>query len=252
MKYSAFLLTLLLTTSCATLPTIEEQKLVTARQSFDLEYEFAITSHYDSAVVQQSETMATMSTYQPDARTYVRKMLGSAFESYPPSLSWLSTNTIYNFDQYPSELEEVFAQRIRNALNVTPVFIPRSQVSDRLGTGLTSSAMLHAKAIAAEKGYDAVAVIYFTPVFVAQNNVLDISNPLARFTLYYRTHLAVRAVDEDQLMYSSISDHRCDDGVMGGELDSDIKDRDKLLACVKQIQSAIVGKFLDFANDAVR
>ena len=239
---------IMLTTGCVSLPSIEAQKAATARQNFGEDYEFSITSHYEDAVVTKSSSEAILASYQPDARQFIIERLAKALESYPRGLGWLSGRAVYNRGDFPSDIEEDIANVIATSLQLKPVYIPRSLVTERIG--ITDSAMTHAKAIAAENNYNAVSVIYFKPILTKTNASFGESNPLTAYTLSYETHFAVRSVPNDELMYSNITTHYCADATMGGTREGPIDDYEKMAACEREITSAIAGRFIHFAQEA--
>ena len=238
---------MLVITGCVALPDLEQQKAVATRQQFGANYEFSITSFFEDAVVTGSPAEEMMAAYQPDARRYIRELITRPLESYPEGLEWLLMEKTCNLQDKPSEIEEVLAGAIASSLSVKPSFISRAAITERLR--ITDSAMIHAKAIAAQTNRDAVAVLYFKPILTRTNATIGEHNPLTSYTLSYDTQFSVRSVPGDELMYNSISKHTCADSRVGGTRRDPLDDYRNLADCERQMVGEIAEKFLTFIRE---
>jgi hypothetical protein len=255
---------------CVSLPSETEQSKVLSRQNFDENYKFAITSHYQGAVISYKKSsispidgwdyLSKLSLEQAARGSDWIVLLRQGTQGEKESAEQASRNVsvfIASPDyitEQPVAIEKTIARSLRASLGVDTVYISRSDVRQKVKEWANPARgpMHGAKAIAAENNYDAVALVYFKPYFIFEKSYLDTKTRSLRqpYSVSFEAYFAARTVDKDQLIYSEKTTHHCD-GSFSSESEVQIADTYDLIAkCEAQFHAAVIQKFILFVEKA--
>lgn len=172
-------------------------------------------------------------------------MFTTALDRSYESLQWSVGASQYNRGDFVSKIEQRFANALETALRITPVFLARSEIQEKLDDELLeTSTMIHAKKLAVAKDCDAILVVYFTPVLTKKDIIMP------GFKLSYQAEVALRSVKEDKLLYFNSSDYQCTENQVSSFDSKQDEVLDAMNACEEEIHSAIISDFLNFAETA--
>ena len=219
------------------MPSTDDQLTTFAAQSFGPSYRIAVTSWMTDA---KFELRFQNTGNTPHWDRHVENLVslqqaGSADwlvtdSSFIPQTKVVTSGVHYNQQSSASRIERVLAARLDKALGVKPTFFDRRQIEDP--ESRFESPMHSAKAKAAATGYDALAMIYFEPrLRVHADDVIsqdsdaqfvslegtslhsDVrSDDAATYAMAYDTHIVLRALKPDALMYSRMATYTCGSG----------------------------------------
>ncbi|MEQ9452748.1 MAG: hypothetical protein RJQ07_14290 [Pseudomonadales bacterium] len=216
------------------MPSVEEQQAAFTAQSFGPDYRIAVTSWmHDPRFYLDYKGQGEASRWERHVENLI--MLQEAGNSawfvtdsqFIPYTNSVGPDGHYNRRSFESVFEQALAKQLVNSLRVQATLLDRQHLEDPQSR--VESPMHSAKIKAARAGYDAVAMFYFEPhisVYVgdtmpedgdAQFVSLDISKPQSRagadentpYSMAYDTHVAIRALNPDVLLYSHIATYTC-------------------------------------------
>ncbi len=232
------------------LPDTEIQAQRLAQQPFSPAYRLAISSYYENTqvLVDVSRQFVRFEPPRSDAER-MRLTLAEQGDRDDLERAYSASARIYNNSSAVSGIEQSFADQLQAEFSVSPVFLPRKQIQARLDNEWPpTSAMMHAKQMAAEAAYDGVLVVYFEPLVVEADTGVG---PFKDYRLSYRAKVAMRAVKQDQLLYFHDATYPCTSkNLMSTERRDRAEDRDTMAQCEREIHDLMVQDFIDFTRQA--
>ena len=160
------------------------------------------------------------------------------------ALAFSSRPRGYNRGKNVSVVEKQFGDTLQTQLSVTPVYFSRQEIKSMLDKEiLKTSAMMHAKELAARDQLDAVLVIYLRPVIVEADALLR-----KDYQLHYESQVSMRSVAEDKLIYHQLNEHGCSISFSSNSVSQKAEALGSYRKCEREIANELVAAFLEFAN----
>lgn len=280
MQRYLFIIIAILLSSCYSLPSGKEQQKVLLTQNFSESYVFSITSWLKQPEVTIFNYGSNLNSFAQGIDKLASLQVASGLDwsvwdseeiPFTPYTKRSPAFVPYNESSVPSTIEKALAQAVKKSLGVSPVFIPRSELNSERPQW--QSPVHDAKAIAAAKGYDAVAVIYLTPrmhfnvaastasrdekqfVSLDRTETVELASLKTRSAsaLAYEVHLVMRSVGEDLLMYNRTSYYTCGRDDQDYRLPSGLvvkrKFKQTLAQCEQQIYDAVINDIVTSIQD---
>lgn len=221
---------------CSTMPSVEAQQSALSAQSFNADYRLAVTSWMTDPtfeVIRDNESVNVVWDDHVENLVSLQKAANSAWyvtDSKLIPFTNVAREGHYNQRDRGSTLEQALASQLSDSLDVSVERFSRILLTDPKSQ--FESPMHQAKAKVAELGYDALAMFYFEPrVRVTVGDVMPLdgerqfvsleagiaqsrsrSTAKAPYAMAYNTHIAIRALEPDVLLYSHIETYTCNEG----------------------------------------
>lgn len=238
-------LTIVLTLSgCVSLPDSSQQAIELGQQRFDSDYQFAIVSYYNDTQIASSTPNRIAESFTANTdREWLRILLASQQRQEDKERQLAAASQAYNLVPGVADIEQLFGDTLQTYLGVTPVYLSRAEIRRRLDQEfMESSAMMHAKAMAAEQNHDAVLVVYFQPLLA------EVDGFPFGYQLTYEATVAARSGKADRLMYFVKRFYPCERKVISSA--SNANAFEAMKSCEQNIHVAIVEDFMEFAKSA--
>ena len=227
------------------LPDTNEQMAVFSRQDFSPAYQVAITSYFRDAKVLVDVSRQKV-RFVENQREAERITWQEKFDRDDLALDFTRWADLYNRGENVSEIESRFGAALQDNLSITPSYYSRKRIHGMLdGETLKSSAMMHAKKLAAEDGTDAVLVVYLTPILIESDGMLG-----KEYRFQYDSQVAMRAMAEDKLIYNKIKSYPCTKPLSSPGKTIREEARHTLSVCEREIHQQIIEDFLSFSRQA--
>ena len=242
------ILIVLVTVGCVSVPKLpdtNQQLSQFSRQDFSPAYRVAITSYFNDAKVLVDVSKQKV-RFVENRREADRIAWQEKFNRDDLAIDFSGRSDSYNRGGNVSAIESRFGSALQENLSITPIYYSRKRIHNMLeGETLKTSAMMHAKKLAAQDGTDAVLVVYLTPILIEADGVVG---KVYRFR--YDTQVAMRAMAEDKLIYNKIQSYPCSKNVDPPGKTISEEARNTMASCEREIHQQMIGDFLAFSRQA--